>query len=152
MLDNADDEYLEKLMMCSWVVWNSRNGVVFHNNLPDMQNSLTHINRAISTHFNKESITDNKGKTHSFPNKIQKHNQPQLRWQRPNFLTWSLNVDAAWTENHQTGRLRWVLWNWEGQIIIAGYKFVDHTSSVRTMEAMALLEGLRNLIHWWLTR
>lgn len=137
MLDKAKDEELEALLIGSWVIWSHRNNVVFRGEQPSylsLINQVTKFMAQQSTTFQTDSL-----------NIPQKSPSNKSKWRPPPLHTWTLNADASWSDSIHRGGVGWVIRNWEGDIVLAGNRFVEACCNVKLLEATAILEGLQCL-------
>lgn len=56
---------------------------------------------------------------------------------------WKLNCDATWNDDKQRGGVGWILRDWTGLPLMAGYRCINRRWRIPWLEAFAISEGLR---------
>ncbi|XP_022155262.1 uncharacterized protein LOC111022403 [Momordica charantia] len=136
MLDKASDEDLDVLLIGSWVIWNHRNYVIFrgeHSSFSTMIQQLTKF------------VTESSYQSETSLSMLHKTLNNKLKWEPPPMHIWTLNADASWSDSTHRGGIGWIIRSWDGDIVLAGNRFVEACNNVKLLEASAILEGLRNL-------
>lgn len=69
----------------------------------------------------------------------------QVQWEAPKQNCWKLNSDVAWNEKENCRGIKWVVHDSNGSLICVGSKKINRLWNIKTLEAKAILEGMKKI-------
>ncbi|KAM5584938.1 hypothetical protein ABKV19_004355 [Rosa sericea] len=124
-------EQWEKLLMLLWALWKNRNSKLWNN-------TCTNAHGIVVTMFTwyEQFLQAQKTSMHETAAKPSKH------WTPPSSNQLKINVDGAFLPSKDFGGIGGVIRRSDGSFVAAFSKFMQHVSSPKQVELLAIREGL----------
>lgn len=133
---HLNEEEKSRAIIIIWSLWTCRNSII----AKDCEAFYQELKPFIVRYIEEDGG--------AFPSPLSLPSDSQAShesWSPPPLGVWKLNVDAAWREDLGFSGIGWSICDFSGCLICAGRKKCKHQWQIKSLEAFAILEGLKGL-------
>jgi ribonuclease HI len=139
----------DQVIFLLWRVWHHRNNVIHGDGKASIAASIPYLRNYVESFRDCTGpAPDPKGKTPMLSSHVVSH-APKApapsRWSPPLSGELKVNVDAGWNEGAKSAGLGVVIRDTHGQVVQSSWYHIPSCSSAEEAEALACLEGLKNI-------